>query len=84
MTTPAAGATFGHWRGVKVDGRAATCVCRYGTARVIAVDAIANGTAAPSCGCTPLTSPQIEARREEVEQRQRRREQRDWRPGDRS
>jgi hypothetical protein len=74
MTTIAAGATFGSWRVASVNGRAATCVCRCGTARVIAVDAIANGSAAPSCGCAPLTTPQIEARREEVEQRQRRRD----------
>jgi hypothetical protein len=68
------GTTFGHWRVAAVNGRIATCQCCCGAIRTIAVAALADGTASPSCGCAPLTAPQLEALRQEAEQELRRRE----------
>jgi hypothetical protein len=78
------GSTIGHWRVATVNARAATCQCRCGAVRVLSVASLIDGTAAPSCGCAPLTSPQLEALREETEQHQRRRDLKDWRPGGRT
>ena len=48
-----------------------------------AVAALADGTAAMSCGCMQLSKEQQRALREEVADRQRRRELRNWKPGGR-
>jgi hypothetical protein len=83
-----AAATFGaktyhHWVILNTDptGKRAACRCRCGTTRIISTAAIEDGTAAESCGCAPITSEQIEALRQEAEQKQRQRELKDWKPG---
>ena len=81
-TTITIGACFGHWRVASVTGRAATCQCRCGTVREVAVAALTSGESA-RCGCGPLSPSQLEQLRVSKEERQRQRD-RDWRPGDRS
>lgn len=77
------GRSFGHWQVLTVIGRRATCACCYGAVRVISVDALENGSGAPSCGCAPLTAAQLRIRAEEEAQRERRRDLRNWKPGSR-
>jgi hypothetical protein len=76
------GQRFGNWEVVGLDaaGRRASCGCVCGSLRVLAVEALMSG-ASTSCGCQPLTAPQLKALRQETAQEQRRREQRSWRPG---
>jgi hypothetical protein len=74
------GTTVGHWRVAAVNGRVAACQCCCGAIRTIAVAALADGSASPSCGCTLLTAPQHEALRQEAEQELRRRDLKDWKP----
>jgi hypothetical protein len=73
------GAKIGFWTVVNVIGRRATCQCRCGVIRVVAIDALQSGSST-SCGCAPITSAQSEALRREAEQQQRRRELRRWKP----
>jgi hypothetical protein len=77
------GAPVGHWLVLAVDatGRRADCRCRCGTVREVSVAALVNGEST-SCGCAPLTTPQLEALRQEAGQELRRRELKNWRPGD--
>ena len=81
--TATIGQRFGNWEvfGLDASGRRASCGCVCGSVRILSTDALLNGTAAPSCGCTPLSAPQLEALRQATAQEQRRREQRSWRPG---
>ncbi len=76
-----AGKQFGSWTvlGTDAGGRRATCCCACGAVRVIAVEALADGSSAPSCGCTALSRERVEALRSEAAQ-QRRQRDRDWRP----
>jgi hypothetical protein len=77
------GAKVGHWRVAGVNGRAAFCQCRCGVIRNVAVSALMDGTPS-SCGCAPPSPEQSDALRAEAEQRQRRRDLKDWRPGQRT
>jgi hypothetical protein len=77
MTTITPGATFGNWRVVSIGGRGALCQCRCGTTRAVAIAALLDNSAAPSCGCQRLTSSQIEALRTETDRQRRERELRD-------
>jgi hypothetical protein len=79
-----AGAAFGSWTITSIDasGKRATCVCVCGVARVISVQALKSGSAAPSCGCAAPTREHIKAIREEATRRRRQRDH-DWRPGER-
>jgi hypothetical protein len=76
------GARVGHWRVLGLDGhRRATCQCRCGNIRVLAVDALASG-ASTSCGCAPPTAEAARKARVEAEQHRRVRELnlKNWRP----
>jgi hypothetical protein len=81
MTSIAVGQRFGAWEVVGVEGRRASCRCRCGVVRAISVDAIVAGTAAPSCGCAPLSRRQFETLHGEASLRKRRRALKSWRPG---
>jgi len=72
------GTKIGAWEILSVDGRACLCKCACGTVRAIARTALTDGTAAPSCGCAPLSSEQIARQRVEAERQQRKRDLR-WR-----
>jgi hypothetical protein len=74
------GATTNGWQILSVDGKRACCSCSCGAVRVLAISSLLDGTAAPSCGCAPLSSRQIAQQRGETEQQRRQRELRNWRP----
>ena len=74
------GAKVGNWLVASVSGRAATCQCGCGAIRVISTASLLDGSAAPSCGCAPLSPRQIAQQRGEAERQQRQRELRGWRP----
>jgi len=61
----ATGVRIGNWQVLGVDGRRAHSICVCGTVRVLAADSLLDGTAAPSCGCAPLSSEQVALRRHE-------------------
>jgi hypothetical protein len=65
---------------LNVEGKRATCACTCGAVHVLAVTSLLDGSAAPSCGCAPLSPRQITTQRREAEERQRQRELRGWRP----
>jgi hypothetical protein len=46
------GVFFGNWEVLSVEDRRATCRCRCGTVRTLAISALERGEAARSCGCT--------------------------------
>jgi hypothetical protein len=75
------GAKVGNWLVASISGRAAMCVCVCGAPRAIAVAALLDGTASPSCGCSPISPERLAAERAEAEERLRRRERGSWRPG---
>jgi hypothetical protein len=81
MHQVAAGQRFGAWEIVEVKGWRAYCRCRCSLVRIISVDAIVAGTAALSCGCAPLSRRQFETLHGEASLRKRRRELKNWRPG---
>lgn len=69
----APGTKYGSWIVLGVQGRSATCACKCGAVRILNIEAIASGEAAPSCGCAPLTRQERAAfyeavRREEEQQ----------------
>jgi hypothetical protein len=74
------GVKIGNWEILSVDGKRAHCACACGTVRVLAVTSLLDGSAAPSCGCAPLSPEQAALRRGEAERQQRQRELRGWRP----
>jgi hypothetical protein len=78
-----AGDHIGAWTVVNVDpaGAQCVCLCRCGATRILAVGALVDGTAAPSCGCQPLSRKQKRAQREGFAEDQRRQSIRDWKPG---
>ena len=59
------GAKVGNWQVLGVDGRRAHAHCVCGTVRVLAIASLLDGTAAPSCGCAPISSEQVALRRHE-------------------
>jgi hypothetical protein len=71
------GARVHHWLIVAVDGRRATCRCRCGEVRVIALDALADGHCT-SCGCSTPTPEKMKALREDYKD-QKRRKNFNWR-----
>jgi hypothetical protein len=75
------GTKIGHWLVARAEGRSALCQCVCGATRFIAIAALLDGSASPSCGCAPRSREEIDAARGEIEDRERRREQRKWRPG---
>ncbi len=83
MSAPEDGArTFGSWTVVCLDvtKRRATCQCRCGAIRIVAVEALENGVST-SCGCVAMTRERIQAMKDETAARRRQREQNvDWRP----
>jgi hypothetical protein len=84
-----AGTRINNWTVINVDPNGARCVCecRCGTTRILSTRALADGTAAPSCGCLALTREQLRALRAEAASEGRLREARDairkWKPGER-
>ena len=48
-----------------MDGTRAYSICSAAPVRVLAITSLLDGTAAPSCGCAPLTSEQVALRRHE-------------------
>lgn len=68
------GTQFQNWVVIGVNGRRATCQCRCGNARVLSCDAIADGSAAHSCGCSPLSPEQSSTARADIAQYKRERE----------
>jgi hypothetical protein len=84
MSTLVVGQQFGEWTIIGIDGKRAGCRCRCGAIRILAVDAIESGSVAPSCGCI-VSREQAAAMRDEALERQRLRDQKNWRPsGDRT
>jgi hypothetical protein len=69
----APGIRINSWEILSVDpsGRRACCECCCGAVRIIAVDALASGLAAASCGCQPIAPAQSAALRQEAEQQRR-------------
>ena len=48
------GSWVGDWHIVTTDGKRVSAVCRCGTVRLMGAEALADGSAAKSCGkCTP-------------------------------
>jgi hypothetical protein len=72
------GATINNWQVLGTDGKRAHCICSCGAARVLAIASLLDGTAAPSCGCAPLSPRQIAQQRGETEQQRRQRERNWW------
>jgi hypothetical protein len=68
------GMRFGHWLVIQIKGRTAVARCACGTIRRVALDAFTSG-ASVSCGCYG----ESRVVRAELRQRQRQREQRNWR-----
>jgi hypothetical protein len=82
VMTITAGTAFGSWTVASLDpsGKRATCACVCGSIRVIAVAALASGSAVGSCGCRVPPREHFAELREEAA-RQRRRRDHNWRPG---
>lgn len=73
MTAPVApGSIFGSWSVVATDptGKRATCQCRCGRVRQVAIAALESGEST-SCGCSPMTPAQGAALRDEVARQRR-------------
>jgi hypothetical protein len=76
MTVPTnikSGDRVHNWQIIAVDGRRATCRCRCGEIRIIAVDALAEGHCT-SCGCSTPTPQKMAALREGYKDQKRRRD----------
>jgi hypothetical protein len=67
---------------VDPSGKRVIVGCRCGAAHIFSVEALFNGSV--TCITMSLTAEQIAALRDEATHRRRRREQRDWRPGERT
>ena len=72
--TVTAGSRFGFWTVVQTAGRAALVQCACGSVRRVAIDALTTGVST-SCGCYGESY----VVRTEIRQRQRQREQTNWR-----
>jgi hypothetical protein len=77
----AAGVKVGSWLVARIEGRAATCQCRCGSLRVLVVASLVDGSAAPSCGCQPLSPGEVAQQRSEAARQRLRRDLKGWRPG---
>lgn len=75
------GRRFGGFQVLSTDaiGKRAVVACRCGSTHVFSAEALLNGSAA--CVAVGRTAQQIEAQRTEIEQRKKRRDLKDWRPG---
>ena len=80
------GTRFGFWTVIgttDATNKRAVCRCACGKTRMVAVEMLFAGSST-SCGCLPLSSKEIEKMRAEKAERERQRDLKDWRPGDRS
>jgi hypothetical protein len=83
----AIGQRFNDWKVINVEpnGARAICECACGATRILSARALADGTAAPSCGCRALSREQLRALRAEAAADERLRATRDamrkWKPG---
>lgn len=84
MNTITPGSKTGFWEVLSIDPTGKRCCagCVCGNVSIISVASLLDGTAAPSCGCI-TTKHQAKTMRREAEERQRKREQTKWKPGDR-
>jgi hypothetical protein len=57
-----------------------SCSCQV--LRILSIGALLDGSALPACSCQQLSHDQRKAMRDELEQRQQRRERAGWRPGE--
>lgn len=75
-----AGVRFGNWTVLSVDpsARRTSCLCRCARTRQVTFNALLSGEST-SCGCAALEKSEVDARRREATQRNRRID-RDWRP----
>lgn len=82
---PAGTRVFGHWVEIGAAGRTRKRLivrCQCGRTATVSLEALSSGEST-SCGCAALSPEQQAMLPVELEQQRRRRE-RDWRPGDRS
>jgi hypothetical protein len=79
-TNDLTGTKIGAWEILNVDGRACLCRCACSGTRAIATAALVDGSAAPSCGCAPLSPGQAAQQRTEAAQQRLRRDLKGWRP----
>jgi hypothetical protein len=70
------------WTVIQTDGARATCICKCDSVRILAVAALLDGTATPSCGCQAPTPQQRWEELEAAAEKARRKKLRDfWKPG---